>query len=94
VAEHPAARLIQHEIPQRPVAGDEVALLPQSRARRRLHASDDHIADFAFGMAGYGMDRSGASHDRLISPNALKLQFTRRRIESARNSHPDGFESS
>jgi hypothetical protein len=62
VAEHAAPRFVEDEVSQRLVSGDEAALLPDGVARRRRHAADNHVADFAFGMAAYDVDVFGCSH--------------------------------
>ena len=51
MAKHAAAGLIQDEIAQRLVAGDEARLFPDRVAGRRRHAAHDDIAHLAFGMA-------------------------------------------
>jgi len=45
VAKHAATRLVEQEIPQSFIAGDEPRLLPQRLARRRRDPADDDIAD-------------------------------------------------
>ena len=59
VAEDAAARLVEDEVAQRLVAGDEARLLPERVARRRRDAADDDVADLAFGMAADHMDGLG-----------------------------------
>ena len=60
--EHAAARLVEHEIAQGLVAGDEARLLPERRAGRRRDAADDDVADLALGVAGDDVDDLGAAH--------------------------------
>ena len=50
VAEDAAARLVEHEVAQRLVGRDEVALLPDRVARRRQDAAHDDVADFPLGV--------------------------------------------
>ncbi len=63
MAEHAATRLVQHEVAQGLVTGDEARLLPHCIARRRGHATDDDITDFAFCVTADNMDDFGAAHD-------------------------------
>ena len=62
VPEDAAARLVQHEVAQRLVAGDEARLRPERVARRRRDAADDDVADLALGVAGDDLDGSAGSH--------------------------------
>ena len=57
VLENTAARLVQDELAQAAVGRDPPGLLPQRVAGRRGHATDDHIADFALGMARNDMNQ-------------------------------------
>ena len=84
VPKDPAARLIEEEIAQRPILGDETRLLPQGCARRRWNSADDHVADFALGVASDDMDDFGSAHGRfrfLVWDRAkrAKRQFARER---------------
>ena len=51
-----ASGFVQDEPAQFAVIGDEVSLLPQRLARWNRNATDDHISDFAFGVATNDMD--------------------------------------
>jgi len=51
VAENPAARLVENEVPEALVLSDPARLLPQRIARRRCDAADDDVADLAFRVA-------------------------------------------
>ena len=42
-----AARLVEQEVPQGLIAGDEARLLPDRLARWRRRAADDDVADLA-----------------------------------------------
>jgi hypothetical protein len=65
--EDAAARLVEDEIAQAAVLGDEARLLPQGFARRGRDAADDHIADLALSVAGDGVDDFGAAHSLAAS---------------------------
>ena len=62
MAKNAAARLVEHEIAQCAVAGDEARLLPHRIARWRLDAADDHITHFALGMTADDLDGLAAPH--------------------------------
>jgi hypothetical protein len=62
VPENSATRLVENEIAQGLVARDEARLLPQGFARRGRDATDDHVADLAFGMARDDVDNSRGSY--------------------------------
>ena len=72
--EHPAARLVEQELAQGAVAGDEARLLPQRLARRGRDAADDHIADFALGVAGDNVDDLAAAHMSLFEREGRRLE--------------------
>ena len=63
MSEDAATRLVEDEIAQGSVLGDEARLLPQGFARRGRDAADDHIADLALGMASDDVNDSGGSHE-------------------------------
>ena len=67
--ENAATRLIEDEIAQGAVAGDEARLLPQGFAWRGRDAADDHVADLAFGVAGDDVDDFGGSHGIYGAPD-------------------------
>jgi hypothetical protein len=62
MAEHAAARLVQHELPQRLVRGEEVALGPKRVAGRRPDAAHDDVADLALGVGRDDVDGPAAAH--------------------------------
>ena len=77
VAKDAAARLVEHEIAQRAVLGDEARLLPQGFARRRRDPADDHVADLALGVAGDDVDEFGGAHGgRTFARMTLGFAFT------------------
>ncbi len=51
VAEHAAAGFVEDEVTQGFVPGDPARLFPHGGAGRRGDTADDHVADFAFGVA-------------------------------------------
>src|SRR5690606_39542476 len=59
MAKDAAARLVEHEIAERLVAGDEPRLLPEGRPRRRRYTTDDDVADLPLGVAGDDVDAAG-----------------------------------
>lgn len=76
MAENSTAGLIQHEVAQGLVLGDELALLPKCLARWRCHAANDDIPDLTLGVAGYDMDDLAAAHaprDRPCGARKAKL---------------------
>ncbi len=64
VLEYTAAGLVQHQVTQALIAGNPAGLLPQARARRRIDAADDNVADFALGMTGHHVNDLVAFHGR------------------------------
>ena len=60
--EHATARLVQHEVAQCLVTGDETALFPDRIARWRQDSAHDDIAHLALGMGGNDMDCLAGSH--------------------------------
>ena len=85
MAEHAAARFVQHEIAQRPVARDPARLLPQRLAGRRCDAADDHVAHLAGGVAAHDVDnvtgphRAGAFRAKSRRPRSASALRRRRR---------------
>ena len=67
MAKDAATRLVQDELAQCIISGDEIALIPQGVARRWGYAADDDIADFAFCVAANYGDGFGASHDLTLN---------------------------
>ncbi|MND40392.1 hypothetical protein D3C80_311290 [compost metagenome] len=59
VAKDAAARFVENEIPQGLVFCDKARLFPDRIARRRRHAADDDITDFAFCVTGDDVDDFG-----------------------------------
>ncbi len=72
MAEDAAARLVEHEIAQAVVAGDEAALRPERVARRRRDAADDHVADLSFGMGRDDVNRLDAAHRVVLLSRASR----------------------
>lgn len=62
MAEHPAARFVQHEVAQGLVLRNPAALFPDGVTGRRHHTADDHVADLALGMGGNHVDGLAAAH--------------------------------
>ena len=62
MAKNASARLIEDQIAQGAVLGDEARLLPQGFAWRRRNSADYHVADLAFGMARDDVDNFRGSH--------------------------------
>ncbi len=73
--EHPAARLVQHEVAQALVTGNPARLLPDGLAGRRRDAANDHVAHLALGMAADDVDGARAAHqtDRTGAPSADRI---------------------
>ena len=67
--ENTATRLIENEIAQGLIARDEARLLPQGFTWRGRDATDDHVADLAFGMARDDVDNFRGSHGIYGKPN-------------------------
>ena len=63
-----ASGFVQDEPAQFAVIGDEVSLLPQRLARWSRNATDDHISDFAFGVATNDMDNLRGVHSNSVQP--------------------------
>ncbi len=59
VPENAATRLVEQEVLERLVLGDEAGLRPQRVPGRRGNAADDHVADFALRMALHDVDDPG-----------------------------------
>jgi len=51
VAKYAPARLVEDEVTQRLIFGDEVPLLPQVLPGWRSDSADDYVSDLALGMA-------------------------------------------
>jgi hypothetical protein len=66
--EDAAARLVEDEIAQGAVLGDEARLLPQGFAWRGRDAASDHIADLALSVAGDDVDNFIGAHSFAASP--------------------------
>ena len=82
VAEDPAARLVEQEVPQGPVLGDPARLGPEGLARRRRDAADHDVADLALGMAADHVNRLAGAHrprSRLPRPTSSCLEHRRGR---------------
>ncbi|MNK86082.1 hypothetical protein D3C87_1059850 [compost metagenome] len=62
VAEHAAARLVEHKIAQGLIASDESALFPDRFTRWRPDATDDHIPHLAFRMGGDDVNGLDTAH--------------------------------
>lgn len=56
MAEHPAARFVQHEVTQGLVLRNSATLFPDCVTGRRHHPADDHVTDLALGMYGNYVD--------------------------------------
>ena len=56
MAKHAAARFVEHEVAQGFVLGDPARLFPHGGAGRWGDTADDHVADFAFGVAADDVD--------------------------------------
>jgi hypothetical protein len=69
VAKNASARLVEDQIAQGAVLGDEARLLPQGFAWRRRNSADYHVADLAFGVAGDDVDDFRGSHDIYGAPD-------------------------
>ena len=68
VPEHPAPRLVQHEVSQPPVRGDPAGLRPERVAGGRQDAAHDDVADLALGVGGDHVDGLAGSHR--LTPSA------------------------
>jgi hypothetical protein len=66
--EDAAAPLVEDEIAQGAVLGDEARLLPQGFAWRGRDAANDHIADLALSVAGDDVDNFIGAHSLAASP--------------------------
>ena len=69
MAKNASARLIEDQIAQGAVLGDEARLLPQGFAWRRRNSADYHVADLALGVAGDDVDDFRGSHDIYGAPD-------------------------
>ena len=63
-----ASGFVQDEPAQFAVIGNEVSLLPQRLARWCGNATDDHISNFAFGVATNDMDNLRGVHSNSVQP--------------------------
>jgi hypothetical protein len=74
VPEHAATRLIENEVSEMLIVGDEAGLLPDCVARRRQDAAHNHIADLAFRVAGDHVDHLCAVHLSSFSKGSVSSE--------------------